>query len=61
MKNFNEIYFVFCILYNVYRSLGIGIKKEEAKESGNGLDIFLYSCAAVVVAALHRRKTVKMV
>ena len=61
MKNFNEIYFVFCILYNVYRSLGIGTKKEEAKESGNGVDIFLYSCAALMVAAWNRKKTGNMV
>ena len=48
--------------YNVYRSIGIGIKKEEAKESAKGVDIFLYSCAAVLVAALHmKKKTVKMV
>ena len=45
----------------IVRSLGIGIKKEDSKESGNGVDIYLYSCAALMVAALHRKKTVKMV
>ena len=42
----------------IVRSLGIGIKKEEAKESGNGVDIFLYSCAALMVAAWNRKKIV---
>ena len=47
---------------NDYRSLGLGIKKEEAKESENGLDIYLCSFAAVMVAAFNRKKkTVKMV
>ena len=45
----------------IVRSLGIGIKKEEAKESGSGKDIYLYSCAALMLAALHMKKTVKMV
>ena len=53
MKDYIEYYF---------RSLGLdGSKKEEAKESGNGMDIFLYSCAALMVAALNRKKTVNMV
>jgi len=42
------------------RSLGLGIKKEEAKESGNGVEIYLYSCAALMLAALNMKKTVKM-
>ena len=47
---------------NDYRSLGIGIKKEDAKESGTGVDIYLCSFAAVVLAAFNRKKkTVKMV
>ena len=46
---------------NIYRSFGIGIKKDEATESGKGVDIFLYSFAALMLTALHRRKTVKMV
>ena len=46
--------------YNVYRSIGIGIKNEEAKESGNGVEIYLYSCAALMLAALNMKKTVKM-
>ena len=45
----------------IVRSLGIGIKKEEAKESGNGVDIFLYSCAALMVAAWNMKKSVKIV
>ena len=47
--------------YNVYRSIGIGIEKEEAKHSGIGVDIFLYSCAALMVAAWNRKKTGNMV
>ena len=47
--------------YNVYRSIGIGIKNEEAKESGNGVDIFLCSCAAIMLAAWNMKKSVKIV
>ena len=46
--------------WNNFRSLGLGIKKEEAKESGNGVEIYLYSCAALMLAALNMKKTVKM-
>ena len=42
-------------------SLEIGTKKEEAKESGNGVDIFLCSCAALMVAAWNMKKSVKIV
>ena len=48
------------LFWNNFRSLGLGIKKEEAKESGNGVEIYLYSCAALMLAALNMKKTVKM-
>ena len=46
--------------YNNYRSLGLGMKKEEAKKSENGFEIYLYSCAALMLAALNLKKTVKI-
>ena len=48
------------LIYKWFRSLGLGIKKEEAKESGTGMEIYLYRCAALMLAALNMKKTVKM-